>query len=332
MKKPVPILSLIICFTLLVSSCNLPLGGAAPTPQQDTVGTAAAQTVQALSTQIAVTNFPTLRSTNTQAPEIPTDTKEPTNTPEPTETWTPIPPTATIGPLDKLGTVKDVTYPDGTVVNPGTAFTKTWRLTNAGTTTWGPGYSVVFFNGDAMSSPASIPITTSVPPQKTVDVSVTLTAPTTAKAYTGFYKLRNAGGVIFGWGTNADQAFWVKITVGSSSTDNGSGVFAVTSVDMSTDNTTISKICPYDKNITFEATIKVNRSGTITYHWDRFDGTDNSSSSKEKLEFSSAGTKTVDDTMSVSSIADTTKVWERIYIDEPNHQAFSKLTVTLKCK
>ncbi len=330
MKKLFPILTLIICFSLMISSCNLPLGGSSPSetaPVQDIVGTAAAQTVQALSTQIAQTAQPPKDPTNTLAPDVPTNTVEilqPSDTPQPTLTPTLAPPTATMGPLDKLGKVEDLTYADGTVVAAGKTFTKTWRLTNAGTTTWGPGYAVVFFSGDAMSSPASIPITTSVPPNGTVDISVALTSPSTSKTYTGYYKIRNAGGALFGFGVNADQAFWVKITVGDAPT---SSVFAVVSVTTSVDDDNItSSSCPYE--ITWTAKIKANKAGTVTFHWDRSDG---ATMDPIDLDFSAAGTKTVETTWKLGAAPNTVHVWERIYIDEPNHQAFPKVNVTLKC-
>jgi hypothetical protein len=334
MKKLFPILTLIICFSLLVSSCNLPLGGSSPSataPIEDVVGTAAAQTVQALSTQIAQTAQPPQNPTHTLAPDVPTNTVEvlaPSDTPEPTLTRTLASPTATMGPLDKLGKVDDITYADGTVVTPGTTFTKTWRLTNAGTTTWGTGYAVVFFSGDAMSSPASVPITANVPPNGTVDISVALTAPSTAKSYTGYYKIRNAGGALFGFGVNADQAFWVKITVGSSSTS--SGVFAVTSVDISVSpSSKTSTSCPTGIKFTWTADIKVNKAGTITYHWDRSDGT---SGDSKDLVFTEAGTATVTDTWKEDSTwvaTNTFNPWERIYIDDPNHQSFPKAKAKL---
>jgi len=331
MKKLAPILSLIICFSILLSSCNLPLGGSsasATAPVQDIVGTAAAQTVQALSTQIAQTAQPQqIVPTNTLAANVPTDTAEvlvPSDTPAPISTNTLPPPAATLGPLDKLGNVEDITYADGTVVTPGTTFTKTWRLTNAGTTTWTTGYAVVFFSGDAMNSPASIPITANVPPNGTVDISVALTAPTTAKSYTGYYKIRNAGGALFGFGVNADQAFWVKVTVGAAST---SAVFAVVSVDTTVDDDNVtSSTCPYE--FTWTAKIKVSKAGTVTYHWDRSDG---ATMDPIDLDFSSAGTQTVTETWSIGAAPSTVHVWERIYIDEPNHQSFPKVNVTLKC-
>jgi hypothetical protein len=353
MKKLFPILSILVCFSIMISSCNLPLGmstspdpgqdivgtaaaqtvqalRSSPVPAQDSVGTAAAQTVQAMSTQIAQTGQPQkMPATFTVAPVVPTDTVavvQPSDTPEPTltNTITPVPPTATMGPLDKLGKVVDLTYADGTFVKPGTSFTKTWRLTNAGNTTWGPGYAVVFFSGDSMNSPASVPLTASVPPNGTMDISVALTSPSTSKSYTGYYKIRNASGALFGFGVNADQAFWVKITVGVPAT---SIVFSVTSVDISINKSSVSVFCPYPP-YTFKWTAKItaNKKGTVTYHWARSDG---SNSSTETLKFTDAGTHSVSDTWDITAPS---SGWERIYIEEPNHQSFSKVSYKMTCK
>ncbi len=333
MKKLFPTLILLTCFSLLISSCNLPLEGASPasTAQvEDVVGTAAAQTVQAMSSQIAQTAQPQqMPPTFTLTADVPTSTVAvlaPTDTPEPTLTNTPVPPTATTGPLDKLGKVVDVTYADGTLVHPGTTFTKTWRLTNAGNTTWGPGYAVVFFNGDAMNSPASVPITANVPPNATVDISVALTSPSTSKSYTGYYKIRNAGGALFGFGNNADQAFWVKISVGEVTTST-STVFAVTSVDTTINKSSVSVFCPAEP-YTFKWTAKItaNKAGTVTYHWVRSDGSD---SSTETLKFTEAGTHSVSDTWDITA---PDSGWERIYIEEPNHQSFPKVNYKMTCK
>jgi hypothetical protein len=94
----------------------------------------------------------------------------------------------------------------------GNTFVKTWRIKNNGSCTWTSGYALVFYSGDAMSGPASSPITNgTIPPGSTVDISVTLIAPTTPGTYKGNWRLRNAGGAIFGIGNNADQSFWVQI-------------------------------------------------------------------------------------------------------------------------
>lgn len=60
-----------------------------------------------------------------------------------------------------------------------------------------------------MNGAASVALSMSVSPDTTVDLKVTLTAPAATGTYTGNWKLRNAGGVIFGLDTKADQSFWV---------------------------------------------------------------------------------------------------------------------------
>lgn len=127
---------------------------------------------------------------------------------------TAVPPTATPIPCDKVSFVKDVTVPDDTKLQTGSAFTKTWRLQNAGSCTWTSGYKLVFDHGDGMGGPKDVQLTTgTVAPGQTIDVSVNLTAPANPGTYQGFWKLRNPSGVLFGWGDKANSAFWVKIVV-----------------------------------------------------------------------------------------------------------------------
>lgn len=210
---------------LLLTACNFP---GEPTSGPEVIYTAAAQTLVAQQTQSAqgtpiVIASPTsggaiasptapvvIQPTNTSLP--PTATLPPTNTPLPTNT--PIPPTATPVPIpcDRGQFVKDITVPDNTEIAAGSTFVKTWRLKNNGSCTWTSGYALVFYNGDAMSGPASAPITSgTVPPGSTIDISVSLIAPATTGTYKGNWRLRNAGGAVFGLGSNADQSFWVQI-------------------------------------------------------------------------------------------------------------------------
>ncbi len=69
----------------------------------------------------------------------------------------------------------DVTIPDGTVLAPGSAFVKTWRVKNAGTCEW-VNYKLIFAAGEQMGGPASVGVNTT-PAGGTVDVSVNLVAP-----------------------------------------------------------------------------------------------------------------------------------------------------------
>ena len=67
-----------------------------------------------------------------------------------------------------------------------------------------------------MSAPAYVNLSGNVKPGDTVDVSVNLVAPKQKGHYHGNWKLRNASGVLFGIGAQADTAFWVDINVAGS--------------------------------------------------------------------------------------------------------------------
>jgi hypothetical protein len=210
---------IIIVGLLILTACNFPGATTEPTMSPELYYTAAAQTLAAQETQAALGTpiaLPSATSTGvifvTLTPSQPTVTPIPTNTQLPTNT--PIPPTATPVPIpcDRASFVKDVTVPDNTEIAAGTTFVKTWRLKNNGACTWTSGYTIYFYKGDAMSGPASAQLTTgTVPPGNTVDVSVTLIAPTTTGTYKGEWRLRNTGGTSFGIGEGANQSFWVQI-------------------------------------------------------------------------------------------------------------------------
>src|SRR3990172_929541 len=81
--------------------------------------------------------------------------------------------------------IADVTVPDGTRFEPGTTFKKTWRLKNIGTCTWTTSYSLVFDSGERMGALASINFPSGVAPGQTIDLTVDMTAPSTAGHYIG---------------------------------------------------------------------------------------------------------------------------------------------------
>jgi hypothetical protein len=190
---------------LLLTACNMPGGNSA-----EQVQTQAAETVNAQLTQNALL---TPSSTNTP---LPTATLAATNTPAVTNT----PPATSAsggatGGCDVMAFVSDVTVPDGEEFAPSEAFVKTWRLRNGGSCTWSTSYSVVFVSGNAMGGTATQALTASIVPGSTLDVSVNMTAPTTAGDYTGYWALRNATGQNFG-------SFYVQIEV-TGSGGSGSG-------------------------------------------------------------------------------------------------------------
>jgi len=107
----------------------------------------------------------------------------------------------------------DVTIADDTVMEPGEAFTKIWRLENAGSCTWTLYYSAAFFYGDRMDAPSIVPFSQIVLPGSEVEIAVEMVAPLTPGTYQGNWKLSNADGNLFGIGPNGNSPFWVRIIV-----------------------------------------------------------------------------------------------------------------------
>ena len=104
--------------------------------------------------------------------------------------------------------VADVTIPDGTRLNQGDGFRKTWRVQNTGTCAWNSDYTFMYVSGDQMSG-RTINIPGLVGAGQTVDLSVDMIAPYGDGNYQGFWQMRSPQGMNFG------QTIWVKIQVGN---------------------------------------------------------------------------------------------------------------------
>ena len=127
---------------------------------------------------------------------------QPLPTPPPSVS-TPAPPQI---PCDSMSFVADLTVPDGTQMNPGQNFTKTWRIKNTGSCTWNSSYKFAFVQGNSMGGqPQSI--NGSVAPNQNYDMSVPMIAPTTPGTYAGWWQMVNAQNVPFG------TRVWVEIVV-----------------------------------------------------------------------------------------------------------------------
>jgi hypothetical protein len=210
MKKSMLVVTLVLIFSMVIVGCNLPRQEV-PESQVDLLNTAAAQTIQAQQTLIAqVTDVPpTAEATATVTVPAVEETQVP---PAPTQTATTAMTNTPTVRCDQAGFVSE-TIPDGTTFSPGQGFTKTWTLKNTGSCTWNANYSVVFFNGNALGAPASKQLTSgTVAPGESVQITMDMQAPNSAGTHRGDFKLRNAGGVLFGIGPN-DSNFWVKINV-----------------------------------------------------------------------------------------------------------------------
>ncbi len=306
------ILAIFLTIVVLLSSCNLPSSAQPTEPANpNAIFTAAAQTVVAQLTQNALLN-PTNAPATVAPPE---NTSLPaTNTPEPPAplpTLIPAPTTAPTSVCDSAQFVTDVTIPDGTPIDSKATFTKTWRLKNIGTCTWNSSYNLVFDSGTSMSGPASQPLTGTIAPGASVDISVNLQAPATDGTYRGLWGLANGSGTRML--ISGGKTFYVEIKVGSGV--GSGGIFAVQSVDFSVSR---SGSCASGKYV-ITANITTSGAGDVTYYWIRSDGATDTNT-YPKLTFTKASTKSI----TTEWNANASGLWLDLYIDKPNHQEFKR--------
>lgn len=93
--------------------------------------------------------------------------------------------------------VADVSIPDDSVIAAGAPITKTWRVKNTGTRAWGPGFTLRFTGGTAMTAVTTQPLPATQPGQE-VDISLDLAAPAVAGSYYGDWRMFDDQGEPFG--------------------------------------------------------------------------------------------------------------------------------------
>lgn len=202
--KRLPITLSIVILVIAQLACNVPGNSATPDTfaTLDGLYTASALTLEAAGTQTGFTATPGL--------PLPTAAEgSPVSA-----TGTPI--SQLPGPASRCDAAQflgDVTYPDGSLVARNNTFVKIWRIRNVGTCSWTTSYALVFTSGDSMNGPAAVALAGTVNPGQYIEVPVTFTAPNKDGGYRGYWKLRNASGMLFGIGAQADTAFWVDIKV-----------------------------------------------------------------------------------------------------------------------
>jgi hypothetical protein len=203
----------LLLIAILLTSCGGQAAGE-PTPDVDATVAVAAQTFAAslflTQTALAPTITNTVPPTVTPLPSssplaLPSPIASSTQsfllntTPLPTGTFhtlTPNPSTLAYG-CNNLALIRDVTIESGTVLNPGVRFTKTWQVANTGTCDWLYLYELVFVSGDRMGG-NSRRLSTKVPPKEWRQLSVDLDAPKDPGTYTGYWRLSDGAGHMFG--------------------------------------------------------------------------------------------------------------------------------------
>lgn len=320
-NRKVNLLSLFLLFALLLTSC----GGAGA--DSDAIATAVAMTVSAQETERA-------QATNTPQPTeaVPTSMNETTPLPGTTPTvqaaTTFSPPTApgSAGSVQLCQVVANLvgeTIPDGTIMQPGEAFRKTWRIKNNGTCTWNTAYKIVYWSGDLMGSSMEYPLPAVVPPGSEVEIPLSLTAPSSNGNYSSYWKLQSEWGTPFGVG-QYDQPFYVQINVNDSSNP----TYAVTNVTYKVIRKPAAG-CATNVFYTVQAIISTNGPTDVWYRWLQSDGND---SGEKKLTFKSATSMTVEREWSMHLGVNPGTKWMQIVVTSPEYVEYPQATFVYDCK
>jgi hypothetical protein len=275
-----------VILTVFLAACGGGKGSSTSTPDPNLVRTAAAQTADARLTELVALTPSAMPQTATFTPN-PTQTAAAMTaaaglTQTAIATLTPrLSPTSTIpAPVntgDSAAWVADVTIPDNTDVTPGQVFVKTWRIQNTGVTTWTTDYDLVYVEGEPMGTTTEVAVPTSVSPGQQVDISVTLTAPTTVGTYIGYWKMRNAAGAFFDYGVTVVidvVSSLVTATTAPGVTPTPTPTLSsnpVNNLTMSVSPPVYIGACP--TSFTFAATFTLSQETTLTYQLEGYSAT-----------------------------------------------------------
>ena len=327
-----------VVLALLLASCKLsaPAGSKSTAAGPEAIYTAAAQTANArLQERLAQTSAVASQAPvePTVAPPSPT-TEAAVITPTlPAATTAVAPPTeAPVAPGDdKAEFIEDVNIPDDTAFTPGKAFKKTWKIENTGKITWTSDYALVFVDGDLMGASPAVPMPQKVDPWEKVQISVDMVAPASPGKYTSYWKLRNADGKIFGFGSTGNEAIWVQIVVQSSlasgeATSTVMGDQVVGAVSLSVDNPAAGG-CPH--TFIFTALIALNKAASLTYS---LEGGDNAGN---QIRLPLPATRNLDagahPVVYELTFSENMVGWARLRIARPEQVFSNQVNFTLTC-
>jgi hypothetical protein len=262
MKKSITAVSVLVLLSMLLSACNLTTPAQTQIPA-DQINTIAAQTVEALTTQMAP---PTAAPTNT--PEPATATPQATATLlVPTLNLSPVAlATNTLIPLPtsvnssaeclKVFFLKDVNVSDGTYFKYGEEFKKTWQIQNNGSCTWTTAFHAMAVLDDpadpVIHGDGAIYPKVNIAPGAIWEYSAQLVAPKVSGTYIQYWKMVDDQGNEFGIGGTGGSGWYVKINVSKSGS--GAGLTITTKVT----STYGSSVAPGD---TIDADIAITVAG-----------------------------------------------------------------------
>jgi len=310
------LLSILILLALFLTAC----GGA--DPSSDTIATAVAMTVSAQETQKA----------EATATPIPTEAG-PTSAPEATATGQAVPtfaPPTAPGPIGSGDNCVSASYvsetiPDGTIMQPGETFWKTWTIRNEGTCTWDGSYKFIYDSGELMGGLLEYQLTDLVPPGEQMDISIFLKAPSTNGNYRGNWKILSPWGGTFGV-SEYNTPLWVQINVN----DATKPTYTVTNVTYNIVRNPATG-CHTNQWYTVHATITTNGPATVRYQWLQSDGNNSGTGNDRVLKFTQADSITVSREWKFHLADSPGTKWMQIVIHEPDYQEYSRATWVFNC-
>ncbi|HLO33087.1 MAG TPA: NBR1-Ig-like domain-containing protein [Anaerolineales bacterium] len=258
----------VITMAVLMAAC------APSQPQESTISTAVAQTVQAQNASATLPAPTPFALTDTPSSSAPLSTAI-AETPA-TQ--------AAVEFCTASAAYVGENYPDGTILQPGMTFTKIWHIQNTGTCAWDKSWQLVFNGGDRIGGAATYNLPQPVQPGQTVDVPVILAAPTLDGSYKGEWMLKSPWGKTFGVG-QYDVPLSVSIVVGSAVPANKKTetVYGVTAVTYN-----IVRNC-VQSNTFYEMSVNITTNGPVTvrFSWLQSDGNNRA---EDHLTFTEATT------------------------------------------
>ncbi len=111
------------------------------------------------------------------------------------------------GKKPKSRFVRDVTFPDGTSVQPGSVFNKIWRIRNDGAIVFPIGCALVNVGGDSMCREDIIIPLPELNVGEEADISIQLQAPNDIGRHVSYFRCRTDNGIYFG------KRLWCDIRV-----------------------------------------------------------------------------------------------------------------------
>ena len=304
------IFAAVIAAALLLSACGSSAGN------ESAIATSVAQTVQARSTPEALATATSPAPTAT----LSTLTLPAATVGAPTATGA-----AAVQFCEASASLVGETFPDGTILQPGTVFTKTWSIQNSGTCVWDASWQLVFYGGALMDGVTVYNFPQPAQPGDTVEVPIILRAPAQGGQHTGEWMLKSPWGASFGVGQYS-VPLSVSIVVGSITPDSKrtETVFGVTAVTYQVERT----CAPANTFYTITANITSNGPVEVEFFWIQSDG---NSDMTNRVTFTEATTKSVQREWSQHKDSADNERWVQVVVDSPTYQEFDKVVLPGLC-